>query len=77
MRAFLALRQPQSYSHKNVHDVINEIKMSVNILSFFYLFIHLFLLLLLLFSIVHFTVTDAKEAEVDLVLIQPLSFFIM
>ena len=53
---------------------MNEIKVSVNILSFFYLFIYFFFLFLLLFSIVHFTVTGTKEAEDDLVLIQPSSF---
>ena len=56
---------------------MNEIKVSVNILSFFF-YIYIFIsLLLLLFSIVHFTVTGANEAEVDLVLRQTLSSFIV
>ena len=54
---------------------MNEIKVSMKILSFLYLIF--ILLLLLLFSIVHFTVTGANEAEVDLVLIQTLSSFIV
>ena len=56
--------------------MINEWNKSVREFIKFLLFNYVFILmLLLLFSIVHFTVAGANEAEVDLVLMQFLSSF--